>query len=90
LEAIAAIDRFVATRLERHFCHAAALAAGCAEFFALTAKTAAATCAAAALLRFTRRTTVWATVGLVLEAFHCEKFLFAGRKRERTRTINAI
>jgi hypothetical protein len=84
LEAIAAVDRFVAARLERNFRNAAALAAGRAEHFALAAaagSAAARTGAAAgsaAAGRFTRRTAIGAPVGLIGKALHCKKLLFAG------------
>lgn len=85
LEAVAAINRLIATRLEWHFGHAAALAAGRAEHFALataaaTAESAAATAAtaSAAARSLTRSAAIGATVGLVLKALHGEKLLFAG------------
>jgi hypothetical protein len=96
LETIAAVDRFVATRLERNFRDAATLAARCTEHFALgTAAAAAATRAtsatrSAAAGSFTRRATIGATIGLICKALHSKKLLFAGRKRKLARTIDAV
>jgi hypothetical protein len=75
--------------LERHFCHAAALAASRAEHFALAAATAAEAATAAALC-FTRSATIGTTVRLVLKALSGKKFLLAGRERELARTIDAV
>jgi len=86
-ETIAAIDRLVATRLERNFRYSAALAAGGFEHFARGAISAT---AARRLARFTSRTTVGATVGFVLKALCGIKFLFAGGKRELTSAIYTI
>ncbi|MGC2242766.1 MAG: hypothetical protein WBA06_03985 [Candidatus Aquilonibacter sp.] len=96
METIAAVHRLVAARLERHFGHAAALAASCAEHLALA--TATAVSAAAGTTRtatttagcLTGGTTIGATVRLVGKALHGEELLLAGRKRELARTINAV
>ncbi len=100
METIAAIDRFVAAGLERHFCHSAALAAGRTEHFALATATAAAettttttttgTATTATASGFTRSAAIGATVGLVGKALHREELLFSGGKRERARTIDAV
>jgi hypothetical protein len=83
--------------LERHFGHAAALAAGRAKHFALataTAGTAAAAgttrAATATAGRLTGSPAIGATVGFVGKALHSKELLFAGRKRELARTINAV
>src|SRR5215469_15600862 len=82
-EAVAAVNGFVAARLERHFGHAAALTAGRFEHLAMSA---------AATLRASRlasRTAVAAPVGLIGKALHGVKFLLARRERELASAINA-
>jgi hypothetical protein len=101
LETLAAIDRFVATRLERHFSRATALAANRLVHLALPATTAvtaaaptcvgaaAATAAAGCALRFTRGATIGTTVRFVLEAFGGKKLLLAGAKGELRIAVRA-
>jgi hypothetical protein len=96
LEAVAAVDGLVATRLERHFCRLSALAAGRLEHLAATAArrsaaaVASATAAAAsAALGLTGRPALWTTIRLVLEAFACEELLFAGTEYELAIAIDA-
>jgi hypothetical protein len=89
-EAIPAIDRFIATRIERHLRHAAALAAGRRKHLARTPRAlAAAVPATIAAHRLARRSAVGATVGFVLEAFLLVEGLFAGTEDEGTSTVNA-
>ena len=93
LEAVAAIHRLVAARLERNFRHTAALAAGRAEHLALAAAAEAAAASAALTAtarRFTRGAAIRTTVRLVGKALHGEELLLAGRKRELTRTIDTV
>jgi hypothetical protein len=97
LEAVAAVDGLVATRLKRHFGRLSALAARGLEHLATaatsgSAATAAAVASAAAAgtaLRLTRRSAFRAAIRLVLEAFACKKLLLAGTKNELAVTINA-
>jgi hypothetical protein len=72
----------LAARCAKHF-------ARCAAACAAEAATAAAT-ASATLLTLTGRTAIGATIRLILEAFHSEELLFAARKHELTRTIDAV
>jgi hypothetical protein len=51
--------------------------------------TAAAAAATRTTLRFTRRTAIGATIGLVGEALRCEKFLLSSTKRELGVAVNA-
>ena len=92
LEAVAAVDGLVTPRLERHFCRAAAAAAGRAEHLPLTAAAAAVkarSAAAAALLRFTRSPAIRATARLVLETLLGIELLLAGGEGELLSTIHA-
>lgn len=94
METVAAVDRLVTARLERHFCRAAAAAAGRAEHFPLTAAAATAavkagSAAAAAFGRFTRRATVGAPAWLVLESLLGVEFLLAGSERKLLAAIHA-
>jgi len=89
-EAIPAVDRFIAARIERHLRHAAALAARRCEHLARAAGALAAavpTAIAAHLLA--RRTAVGASVGFVLKAFLLVKGLFAGTEDEWTSAVHA-
>ena len=85
-EAVAAVYRLVATRLERNFRYSAALAASRFEHFALPAV--AFTTAASRTSRFAGRAAVGAAIGLIGKALAGEKFLLTGRERELTSTIN--
>jgi len=96
-EAIAAVNRLVAARLERHFGRLSALAAGRLEHLAATATrrsaasavASAAATAAGSTLSLTGGAAFRATIGLVLEAFAREELLFAGAKNELAVAINA-
>lgn len=66
METIGAIDRFIATGLERHLAGIAAGSAGCAEHFA---RAAAAAAAAKATLTFPLRATIRATTRGIRESF---------------------
>jgi hypothetical protein len=91
LEAIAAVYRFVAARLERLFRDAAALAAGGLEHFAALTAAAAHACAAAAVAHLLARlTAIRTTIGLVLKTFAGVELLFAGRERELASTVHAV
>ncbi len=95
LEAVAAVNRLVATRLERYFGRLSALAARGLEHFATAAasRSAAAAVASAtaarAALRLTRRSAFRAAIRLILEALARKKLLLAGTKNELAVTINA-
>jgi heme/copper-type cytochrome/quinol oxidase subunit 3 len=80
LEAIAAINRTVATRGERNFSGATALGANSRVHLALAALSLTSAAKVAALLA--RGTASRATAWLVLEAFFGIKFLFAGGEIE--------
>jgi hypothetical protein len=90
LEAIAAIHRLVAARLERNFRNAAALAAGGLEHF--TALSAAHTGSAARTRAhlLARRTAIGTTVRLVLEAFAGIELLLTGSKCELPSAVHTI
>ena len=93
LEAVAAVHRLIAARLERHFRNAAALAAGCLVHFpALTAAAHRGSAAAAAgrAHLLARLPAIRAAVRLVLKAFAGIKLLFAGSKSELPTTIDAV
>jgi hypothetical protein len=101
LEAIAAVDRLVATRDERHFGRFTALAArglvhftGCSAAAACAARaavaTVATTTAAAAAGGLAGRAAIRATIRLVLEAFARKELLLARAKRKGRAAINAI
>src|SRR5579872_1214096 len=88
-EAVTAVHRLVAARLERDFRNAAALAAG--RFEHLSAAAAAETAAtAAAAGSLAGRAAIAAAARLVGESFACKEFLLACCERERTSAINAI
>ena len=96
LEAFAAVDGLIATRLERHGSQATALAALHFEHFARCANAAGAVAAAAvartatgATLRLTRGSAIHATARFIGEALRGEKFLFARGEREGCVAINA-
>jgi hypothetical protein len=88
-EAVAAVYRLVATRLERNFRYSAALAASRFEHFALPAVafTAASAASAARTSRFAGRAAVGAAIGLIGKALAGEKFLLTGREGELTSTV---
>ena len=97
LEALAAINRFVAARLERHFGRPSALAANGLIHLALastaTAVSAAGVTAAATAarrsLRFARSSAIRAPVRFILEAFRGEKLLLSGAKGELRVAVRA-
>jgi hypothetical protein len=95
LEAVAAIDRFVAARLERHFGRLSALAAGRLEHLAWATRAASVrvasvrTAAAGTTLCLARGSAVGAAIGLVLEALRGEELLFACREAKGVPAINA-
>jgi hypothetical protein len=90
LEAIAAVHRLVAARLERHFRYTAALAAGRLEHFtALTAAHAAAATRIGTHL-LARSAAIGATVGFVLETLAGIELLFTGGERKLTSAIDAV
>ena len=82
-EAISAIYRLVAARLERHLRILAACAAchiehlACAAASVRSARGAETSAAAAAFGRLARRAAIWAAIGLVLKAFAGEELLFS-------------
>jgi hypothetical protein len=89
LEAIAAVHRLVAARLERHFGNAAALAArGLVHFPALAAAHTGPAGTRAHLLA--RLAAVGATVGFVLETLAGVELLLSGRERELTSAIHTV
>jgi len=90
-EAIAAVNRLVAARLERDFRYAATLTAGRFEHLATAAATAETTAAAAAAAGcLTCRAAITAAARLIGESFAGKKFLLACREWERTSAISAI
>jgi hypothetical protein len=90
LEAIAAVHRLVAARLERHFGNAAALAArGLVHFAALTAAHSAATARTRAHL-LTSLTAIGATIGFILETLAGVELLLTCRERELTSAIHTV
>jgi len=97
LEAIAAVDGLVATRLKRNFRLLAALAArdlvhftrAVATAAAATGAASAATAAATAASGLTGRTAVWAAIRLILKAFAGEELLLSGAKNELSTAIGA-
>src|SRR5690242_16637232 len=92
-EAIAAVNRLVAARLERNFRYAAALAASCFEHLAprsAVTSAVAATDRASAARSFACRTAIRASAGFVRKAFAGIKFLFVCGERERASAIDAI
>jgi len=92
LKAIAAVDRLVAARLERHFGNAAALAArGLVHFATLTAAAAHTGSAARARAHLlTGLTAIGATVRLVLETFAGIELLFTGSERELPSAVHTV
>jgi len=94
LEAVAAVHRLVAARLERHFGRLSALAAGRLEHLAratraASVRTTTAAAPAGTALHLARSTAVGATIGLVLEALRGKEFLFAGLEGKGGPAINA-
>jgi hypothetical protein len=90
-EAVFAVDRLVAARLERNFRYAAALTAGRLEHLtALAAAAAVATAAAFAAAGFASGTAIGAAVGLIGEALLREKLLFTRGECERLSAIDAV
>ena len=90
LEAIAAVNRLVASRLERHFGRTSATAACRAEHLALTAaESAAAIAAARGPAGLPSLTAIGAAIGFVLEAFLSIEFLLAGSKCKLRAAIDA-
>jgi hypothetical protein len=91
LEAIAAVHRLIAARLERHLGNAAALAArGLVHFTALTAAAAHTGSAACIAHLLARLTAIGTTVRFVLETFAGVELLLAGRERELASTVHAV
>jgi len=92
LEAVAAVNRLVAARLERHFGRTSAAAACRAEHLALSAaESAAATAIAAACSTagLTSLTAIGAAIWFVLEAFLSIEFLLTGSKCKLRAAIDA-
>jgi hypothetical protein len=90
LEAIAAVHRFVAARLERHLCYAAALAARSLEHFtALTAAHSGSAAGTRAHL-LTRLTAIGTTIRFVLETFACVELLFTSGERELPAAVHTV
>jgi hypothetical protein len=87
LEAIPAVNRLIASRLERNLRDAATLAASGFEHLALSA--AAATAAALRAAGLAGGAAIGATVRFIGEALHCEELLLAGRERELASAIDA-
>jgi hypothetical protein len=96
-EAVAAVDRLVAARLERHFGRLSALAARGLEHLASAASSAttaaagvaSATTAAGSALRLAGRAAFRAAIRLVLEAFARKELLLSGTKNKLAVAINA-
>ena len=84
LEAIAAVDRFVAAWNEGHERFLATLGAGCRMHLPVRSASAAVTGSTASALSrcFARRAAVGASTRLVREAFLSEKLLFTTGKRK--------
>ena len=91
-EAIPAVDRFIAARIERHLGHAAAAAARRREHLTGAAGAVAAATAAAAVPAhlLARLTAVGTAIGLVLEAFLLVKGLFARTENELATTVHTV
>jgi hypothetical protein len=93
LEAVAAVNRLVAARLERHFGRTSAAAACRAEHLALstaeTATAAAAIAAACSTAGLTSLTAIGAAIWFVLEAFLSIEFLLTGSKCKLCAAIDA-
>src|SRR5215469_7359452 len=87
-EAIPAIDRFVAARIERHFRHAAAVAARRREHLTRTAGALAAAAAGAHLLA--RLTAIRTAVRFGLETFLLVKALFARTEDELASAVHTV
>jgi hypothetical protein len=93
LEAVAAVHRFIAARIERDLGYAAALAAGRLEHFTRTATAAAAAFAAAGVAGahgLARLTAIRTTVRLVLKAFLLVKTLFARTEDELASAVDTV
>jgi hypothetical protein len=92
LEAVAAVYRFIAARVERDFGYGAALTARRLEHFPRTAASAAAFAAAliAGAHGLARLTAIGTAVGLVLEAFLLVKALFARSEGELASTVDTV
>jgi hypothetical protein len=92
LEAVAAIHRLVAARLERNLGDAAALAARGLEHFATLSTAAAHTgsAAGAGAHLLASLTAIGATVRLVLEAFAGIELLFTSGERELTSAVHTV
>jgi hypothetical protein len=91
-ETIAAIHRLIASGLEWDLCRLAACAARDVKHFATAAAIRAprsAETTSAAFGGFTRRTAVWAAIGLILKAFTREELLFSGAESEFHTAIRA-
>src|SRR5581483_9511306 len=88
-ETVPAVYRFVAARLKRNLCHAAALAAGSPEHLALGVA-AATRSAAAAAGGFTCSATVAASTRFVCKSFTRKELLFARREGKRASAIDAV
>jgi hypothetical protein len=90
LEAIAAVYRLIAARLERHLGNAAALAArGLIHFAALAAAHTGSTARARAHL-LASLTAIGATVRFVLETFAGIELLFTGSERELPSAVHTV
>ena len=93
LEAVAAVNRLVAARLERHFGRTSAAAACRAEHLALTAAETAtaapAIAAACSTAGLTSLTAIGAAIWFVLEAFLSIEFLLTGSKCKLRAAIDA-
>ncbi|HEX8807291.1 MAG TPA: hypothetical protein VF741_10085 [Candidatus Aquilonibacter sp.] len=94
MKTIAAVHRLIATRVEWHLGHTAAIAAGRLEHLTRTRGTFAATTShATAVLRahgFARGTAIGATVRFVLKTFLLVKALLTGAEDELPATIHAV
>src|SRR5579871_143586 len=85
-ETVSAVDRLVPPRLERNLGDAAALRARRGEHLT---RARAAAAAVGRAPRLSRRAAIRAAAGFVGKAFHREKLLFAGGKRELAPAIYA-
>ena len=92
MEAVAAVDRFVAARIKRNLGNAAALTARCGEHLPGTAAAALAASAATAIGAhgLTRLAAIRTAIGLVLEAFLFVKTLFARTEDKLPSAVDTV
>jgi hypothetical protein len=90
LEAIAAVHRLIAARLERHFGYAAALAARGLEHFTALSTTHTGSAAGTRTHLLTRLTAIGTTVGFVLETFAGIELLFTSGERKLPAAVYTV